>query len=201
MELKSFCGTLKDGYSFREINREMYDQFRRLHEPTIFPNRFDMYVSLAYSQAEKDSLETLGRRLGDPYELRLGLFHQEQMVGWSYGVQVSADTFRMATTGILPAHQGKGIYSAYLRELAEHIKEVGFQCLYSRHYATDNGVILPKLRFGFLITGFELSDEYGLLLRLHYFFNETRRKVLHARSGFQQPDDSVKALIRQYDKD
>ncbi len=198
MQTQTF-GTLKEQYTLKEIPRQDYDEFRRSHEPTIFPNRFDMYVTNAYSQNEKDSLEALGRRMGDPYELRLGFFYNDEMIGWSYGLQVSADTFRMATTGILPQYQGKGIYSAYLQVIASHLKELGFQCLYSRHYATDNGVILPKLRFGFLITGFELTDEYGLLLRLHYFFNETRRKALHVRSGFQQPDESITALIRRYE--
>lgn len=69
----------------------------------------------------------------------------------------------------------------------------------SRHYATDNQVIVPKLRFGFLVSGFELTDDFGLLLRLVYYFNPVRRKILHMRSGFQQADKEVSSLIRRYD--
>lgn len=70
--------------------------------------------------------------------------------------------------------------------------------MFSRHYATDNQVIIPKLRFGFLISGFELTDEFGLLLRLSYYFNETRRSIMHVRSGFQQPSAAINDLTRKY---
>ena len=190
---------LIDSYTIRSVSEDEYHQFRAIYEPTIFNNRFDIYTQKALSAQEKDSLESLQSGLGNPYQLRLGFFDQQQMIGWSYGQQISADTFRMVTSGMMPEHQRKGLYSAFLKHLADHLKMIGFQILFSRHYATDNQVIIPKLRFGFLISGFELTDEFGLLLRLSYFFNETRRKAMHVRSGYQQPDQEIKALIRSYD--
>jgi GNAT superfamily N-acetyltransferase len=189
---------LGKGITVRPVSRELYDSFRAEHEPGIFPNRFDINVKDALSAEEHQAQTALSANLGNLYELRLGFYQGEKMIGWSYGIQVNADTFRMATTGLLPEFQRQGIYSAFLKELAEHIKAKGFQVLFSRHYATDNQVIIPKLRFGFLISGFELTDEYGLLLRLNYYFNETRRKVMHVRSGMQQPDEAVREIIRRY---
>ena len=190
---------LGNGFHTESISKNVYDSFRKIHEPLIFPNRFDINVQDALSPVEHQSAISLGKDLGNPFELRLGLFHGKKMIGWSYGIQISADTFRMVTTGIEPDYQRRGIYSALLGILANHIQGKGFQCIFSRHYATDNQVIIPKLRFGFLISGFELTDEYGLLLRLSYFFNKTRRKILHVRSGLQQLDDEVRRLIRRYD--
>lgn len=189
---------LGNGFHVASVKKETYDEFRKVNEPLIFPNRFDINIQDALSAGEKQSTATLTNQLGAPYELRVGFFEGEKMIGWSYGVQVSGDTFRMVTSGIEPTYQRKGIYSAYLDVLAKHIRDQGFQVILSRHYATDNQVIVPKLRFGFLISGFELTDEYGLLLRLSYFFNETRRKAMHVRSGFQQPDAEVQKLIRKY---
>ena len=189
---------LGNGFRVATISKEAYDDFRKVHEPLIFPNRFDINIQDALSPAERQSAETLANRFGNPYQLRLGFFDKDRMIGWNYGAQVSADTFRMITSGIEPAYQRKGVYSAFLPLIAEHLRDEGFQVILSRHYATDNQVIIPKLRFGFLISGFELTDEYGLLLRLSYFFNNTRRKVLHVRSGFQQPDTEVQQLIRKY---
>lgn len=189
---------LSNGYRLEAISKSDYDEFRKINEPLIFPNRFDINVHNALSAEERASITTLNTQLGTPYELRLGFFFEDQMVGWSYGVQLNGETFRMVTTGITPAHQRKGVYSSFLTWLAEHVQDKGFQILFSRHYATDNQVIIPKLRFGFLISGFELTDDFGLLLRLSYYFNEVRRKTLHVRSGFQQADDEIKQLIRQY---
>lgn len=190
--------SLIPGYSVAPISQEQYDQFRAINEPIIFPNRFDLDSSGAFTAEEKMALNKLSKNLGTPFELRLGFFHHDQLVGWSYGVQVSPDTFRMVTSGILEVHQRNGLYSAFLAKLSERLRVEGFQILFSRHYATDNQVIIPKLRFGFLVSGFELTDEFGLLLRLSYYFNDTRRRALHMRSGYQQPDQVVQSLVRRY---
>lgn len=191
--------SLRENYCAETISKEIYDDFRKVYEPKIFPNRFDISTDEALSAEERSNIKLLDAALGTPYELRLGFFDNQKLVGWHFGRQVSGDTFRMVTSGILPEYQRKGLYSALLGLLAEHLKEKGFQILLSRHYATDNQVIIPKLRFGFLISGFELTDDFGLLLRLSYFFNDTRRRVMHVRSGYQQPDDEIRRLIRRYD--
>lgn len=187
------------GVSVRPIEKQQYDEFRNIHEPTIFPNRFDINCQPALSANEKSAIDLLGANLEKFYDLRLGFFSGEQMIGWSYGIQHNADTFRMVTTGILPEFQGKGTYSCFLNSYSQHIKNQGFQILFSRHYATNNQVIVPKLRFGFIVSGFEISDQFGLLLWLSYYFNKTREKVMHTRSGLQQPDIEVSKMIRKYD--
>ncbi len=194
--MKADLGT---GVRIEDIDKERYDAFRLIHEPKIFPNRYDINAQLALSTNEKDAVSLLGERLGQLYDLRLGFFEGDEMIGWSYGIQVNAESFRMVTTGIVPEFQGKKIYSRFLSVYAEHIKQQGFQILFSRHYATNNQVIVPKLRFGFLISGFEISDQFGLLLWLSYYFNSTRQDIMHVRSGFQQPDVNINKLVRQYD--
>ncbi|MBX9667392.1 MAG: hypothetical protein K2X93_07220 [Candidatus Obscuribacterales bacterium] len=194
--MKADLGT---GVRVEVIDKERYDAFRLIHEPKIFPNRYDINAQLALSTNEKDAVSLLGQRLGQLYDLRLGFFEGDEMIGWSYGIQVNAESFRMVTTGIVPEFQGKKIYSRFLSIYAEHIKQQGFQILFSRHYATNNQVIVPKLRFGFLISGFEISDQFGLLLWLSYYFNSTRQDIMHVRSGFQQPDVNINKLVRQYD--
>jgi hypothetical protein len=190
---------LISGILVKPIAKPQYDEFRTVYEPLIFPNRFDISAQAALSDAEKSALDKLGQNLSGLYDLRLGFFNGDEMIGWSYGIQMNAETFRMVTTGILPEFQGKGIYSSFLKVYAEHIKKQGFQILFSRHYATNNQVIVPKLRFGFVVSGFEISDQFGLLLHVSYFFNKTREKVMHTRSGLQQPDAEVSKMIRKYD--
>lgn len=190
---------LGSGVRVEKVDKQQYDAFRLIHEPRIFENRYDINAQLALSASEKDAVTRLAENLGELYDLRLGFFQGDEMIGWSYGIQVNAESFRMVTTGIVPEFQGKSIYSRFLEAYAKHIKEQGFQTLFSRHYATNNQVIVPKLRFGFLISGFEISDQFGLLLWLSYYFNPTRQKIMHVRSGFQQPDEEVDKLVRQYD--
>ena len=190
--------TLLGKFQLKEISKEEYDEFRAIQEPLIFPDRFDIHVSKNFSEKEITQRESLKKNLGTPFELRLGFFSDQKMIGWSYGFQITEETFRMATSGIIPEFQNKGIYSSFLLELKTLLGQEGFQIIQSRHYATDNQVIIPKLKASFVISGLEISDEYGLLLILRYFFNETRKKVMHVRSGYQQADQSVTELIRKY---
>jgi len=190
---------LGSGITVEPVEKAQYDAFRGIHEPKIFPNRFDIDSRASLSLEEKLAVDRLGANLGNLYDLRLGFFNGDEMIGWSYGTQMNAETFRMVTTGIVPEFQGKGIYSSFLEYYSEHIEKKGFQILFSRHYATNNQVIVPKLRFGFIVSGFEISDQFGLLLWLSYYFNKTREKVLHVRSGLQQPDLEVSGMIRKYE--
>jgi hypothetical protein len=57
-------------------------------------------------------------------------------------------------------------------------------------------VLVPKLRAGFVITGLELSERFGTLVHLSYFFNALRRRVLDVRSGEALPEGQVKSSLR-----
>jgi hypothetical protein len=66
-----------------------------------------------------------------------------------------------------------------------------FQIVYSRHVATNNQILIPKVKAGFVITGIEVLDVFGVMVHLSYFFNPLRRKVLDARVG--KPDLMLKS--------
>ena len=101
----------------------------------------------------------------------------------------------MVSTGILKEHRRRGIYAALLPVVLERVRTKGFQVVTSRHNLTNNAVIIPKLKAGFVISGFEVNDMYGSLVHLSYFFNPTRRKVLDVRVGQAAPDEEVQALL------
>ena len=198
--MNEFCKIqLLKNYYVKSVDIEQYNEFRAIHEPKIFPNRFDLNIYQALSDSEKAKLQNLSKNLDGKDELRLGFFYENEMIGWSYGLQISNDTFRMTTTGILVEHQRKGIYSAFVKELLQFLKLEGYQKVVSRHYATDNQVIVPKLRSGFRITGMELTDDYGLLVLVSYFFNQTRLEAINMRAGLAQPTSSVKSIVRRYE--
>jgi L-amino acid N-acyltransferase YncA len=95
----------------------------------------------------------------------------------------------------LPAHRRKGLYTALLNQTTDQLKEMGFQKIYSRHSATNNDVIIPKLKFGFTITSLEISDIFGVLVHLVYFPKELRRKMMVYRVGDIKPDDEIRKCL------
>jgi hypothetical protein len=75
------------------------------------------------------------------------------------------------------------------------LRNKGFQIVTSRHTATNNAVIIPKLKAGFVIIGLELDDRFGTLVKLAYYFSAGRRKLIDVRSGQTTPDEAIKKLM------
>ncbi|SMB99450.1 conserved hypothetical protein [Hymenobacter roseosalivarius DSM 11622] len=95
----------------------------------------------------------------------------------------------MANTGVLPAYQNRGIYSAFLRFIIQQVTDLGFQFLTSIHHSDNNAVLVPKLKAGFLIQSFGyliqtmlLEAKYGPMIQLVYPTKPEYRQFL----GFQR---------------
>jgi hypothetical protein len=165
---------LFDNYTFRILDDAEFDPLFRQYRPLI------------------TATTRLRERMGLPFRLNIGLYHHQEFIGWSFGIQESAEKYYMVNTGIFPQHQGKGIYSALLTRILGMLQQEGFQIAYSRHKATNNQVLVPKLKAGFVITGIEVSEVFGVMVHLSYFFNPLRRKVLDVRIGQARPDVEVR---------
>lgn len=186
-------------YTWEDLSAEQFEALYNRYYPQVFADLHQFQVSSVLSAAELDALQPLRAAFKNRYTLRLGVYRGDQFVGWHVGVQDTWDRFYMMNSAVLPPFRRQGIYAALVRVIIERVRDRGFQIIYSRHHAGNNAVIIPKLRAGFTITGFELTDQYGLLVQLSYYFNPTRRKVLHYRTGQLAPDDELRALLKLSD--
>lgn len=183
-------------YTVREVAWEtLRPVFNQLHGQ-IFGRTLTYDVETALSDAERDGVRRLQQRLGRLLRLNYLIYHGQEAVGWHTGMQVGSHKYYMMNTGVLPAHQGRGIYTALLPRVLARAQAEGFQIVYSRHTATNNRIIVPKLKAGFVITGFELDDVFGLLVHLSYFYNPLRRQALDFRSGQALPDEELRRLLQ-----
>ncbi|MFB3910491.1 MAG: GNAT family N-acetyltransferase [Candidatus Eisenbacteria bacterium] len=186
---------LIEGYTVADLEAEEFEEIFRSHRKEVFAETIDLFPERYLSDEEKARIEGLRARMGEPFRLRLGIYQEDRLAGWFTGVQSDAGRFYMANTGIFKEHQGRGIYKALLPRILDRVRAEGFQIAWSRHTATNNRVIVPKLKAGFLITGFELSDVFGLLVHLSYFMNPMRRRILDYRSGQCAPDAELRKLL------
>ena len=177
------------------LDDEEFVPLFRQYRPQVFANRLEVFPSGLLSKGEQAAVQNLSQRMGTWYRLNIGIYHKKQFVGWSFGYEATADTFWMINTGILPEHQQKGLYTALLPRILDILKAEGFQIVLSRHVVTNNQVLVPKLKAGFVITHFELSDTFGILVHLSYFFNARRKRLLDFRAGQLVPDDELKKLL------
>lgn len=114
---------------------------------------------------------------------RVAAFRDQKVVGWHYGIQLDRETYLMKNSAVLPEYRRQGIYSELLNHVVEKTFADGFNAIVSRHYATNNAVIVPKLKQGFYISGLNLSGTFGCLVELTRFKALEDEGVLRFRSG------------------
>lgn len=188
--------SLINGYEVRVLSHEAFQPLFAENRPKMFGESFSFFPDEFYSDHTKDRLKKLEENMGNPWRLDLGLFYQDRFVGWSCGRQMDREKYYMGNSAVFPEHRGKGLYKNLLKIVIECATAEGFQIICSRHAATNSAVIVPKLKAGFVISGFEMSDTFGLLVHLSYFTDEIRRKVMDVRAGMARPQGELARYFR-----
>jgi hypothetical protein len=152
---------------------------------------------LAQTAHEKLGFEDRKKFTKERIKLFYGLFDEKnRFVGWSAGFQANPNEFYMMTSGVFLKYRRKGYYTKLAKTVLAKVQKLGFQMVSSNHIATNNPVIMAKLKLGFMIAGMEISDNMGVLLRLVYSFNDLRTEVLKYRTGEVYPSARVKKALK-----
>ncbi|MBI1194193.1 MAG: GNAT family N-acetyltransferase [Bacteroidetes bacterium] len=128
-------------------------------------------------------------------EWYFGVFLEQEPVAFHYGTAVEPHIFRMRNSAVAPAHQGRGIYGALLRVVMAEALAAGFRSLESQHRADHNGILIPKLKAGFTISGMEINPRLGTLVKLVYFSDALPREMLAFRTGSQPLNTRLAGLL------
>ena len=170
--------------------------FKRLYDANFdqfFTNRGqEFHYAAGLSEKAISKISSLQANMGCPARINLAMYCHDELVGWSWGFQESAWNFYMCNSAIKPQHRRKGLYTRLMQEMMRRAEAMGFQAIYGRHVATNNAVIIPKLKAGFVITAMEVSDRFGILVHLTYYPDPIRRKMLDYRVGFIKPDEQIR---------
>ena len=113
----------------------------------------------------------------------MGVFHQDQMIGWHFGHATDAETYYMKNSAVLPEFREKGLYGKLLHCVLEKVRHEEFQVVTSLHHPNNPGVLIPKLKAGFVITGMHFHERFRSLVELRYIFDPERRKRFHRSLG------------------
>lgn len=188
---------LPAGYTLKVMDAKEFFPLFEQHYDRLFGKDQTFFPDQYYSAAEKAKLKALAGNMGTPYNLHLGIFSDRQeLVAFSFGAQEDEETFYVYCSAVVESERGRGLYGCLLDEILERTREQGFQKIYGTHCATNNAVIIPKLKKGFVISKFELSDVFGVVLHLTYFTNPLRRQVMDYRCGYRRPEGDVKRVMK-----
>ena len=172
-------------YTISRIEKFPQDEYMELFNAHMIGGHPILPWRSKLSEKEKQKHSQLKERIKSRFELKLALLHLNKLVGWSCGWQESVyeGDFYMASSLVLPEHRGKGLYTELVKKVLEITKVEGFSAVRSRHFCTNNPVLIAKLKLGFTINGFEQDETMGTFMRMIFHHNELRKKSQSFRAG------------------
>lgn len=130
---------------------------------------------------------TLRATLPKPERLRFGAFDGEELVGYSHGWFEVGGRFYIGSSAVREDHRGRGVYTRLMQALEQAVRERGGLAISSQHVATNNAVLIAKLKLGYVIAGTEYVEPMGLLVRLVLHLHPARRALFGERTGKLAP--------------
>jgi GNAT superfamily N-acetyltransferase len=180
--------SLPKGYAIKHLSHEEFMPLFQERRAAAFDQSIFFRYREAMSAPELAAFEERSGRYKGRFSVNLALYHHDNMVGWCWGVEENPEKFYMVNSYVEPDNRRQGFYTKMMEMVLLSAQAAKFQIIYSRHAATNNPVLIPKLKAGFIVSGFEISDAYGLLLHLSYYTNPLRRRAMDYRVGERRPD-------------
>jgi len=174
---------LGNGYVLEEMTIEEFNAVYTSRQEEYFKTSLIVDVTSHLSTAEQHQAQQRRTAFPAAWRMQWAVMQGGGIVGWTYAYQQDHETLYMCNTAIDPAHRRKGLYTSILRIVLDYARANGFQIVTSKHYASNNAVIVPKLKAGFIISGMALDEKYGLMIHLTKYLHPQREAIAINRIG------------------
>ena len=174
---------LQNGYALREITAEEFNAAYAAKHEEYFKASLIVDVTSHLSDEDRQLAHERREAFPQAWRMQWALEHHGMLIGWTYGYQLDHETLYMCNTAIDAEHRRKGLYTRILQHVLEYARSLGYQLVTSKHYASNNSVLIPKLKAGFIITGMALDDKYGLMVHLTKYLHPEREAIAIRRIG------------------
>jgi hypothetical protein len=190
---------LPAGYEIKELPTEEFDKLWLKPAKRIFNDNSLMFNAQdVYTQAQLKRFKKLRQQYDSKTHIKinLALYHRGKFVGWSWGYQDNPTEFYMCNSAVFEKHQGKGLYTCLMKEMLSRVIALGFSRIFSRHMLTNNSILIAKLKHGFKISSFEMSDRFGALVHLSFYPSKIQNDIMDFRTGHTRPNKRLKKIFQ-----
>ena len=164
-------------YTVESISSEEYYR----EQSKIFSIVYPTTSGYSPSISEKKNLLHCSNEYKKIHSEKFLIKYKGKTVGWSQGEMEDFETFYMRSTGILPKHQGKGIYAEFLKVFESYIFKLGYARISSQHSPTNATVLSLKLKNKYVVVGQEFHERWGMLIKLVKFSSKKRYDYFQKR--------------------
>ena len=189
---------LQNYYAKIVDNPTIFDILKK-YRTTVFSDSVDFNRYTVFSDLEKKQFDEKIQSTKAPLRLSYIIEQNNNLVGWCTAFQKDVDKWYMHNTAIFEQHRKKGLYTAVLQLMLAYAKSEGYQKVTSIHNATNNAIIIPKLKAGFVINGMHINEKFGTMIELSYYVNPQIKAVVDFRSGHKRLPQSLKNLVNVFE--
>jgi len=165
---------------------EFRDQTSNLRDK-IFSDCYTLGHSALYSEEQLLHSEPNRARFDKLESMYCLLLLGEECIGWHFGFQDGPLSYYMCNSAILPEHQRSGYYTFLATQVMSEAQRRGYLKITSRHHPTNTAVLIAKLKLGFIVSGMQLSANFGTLLELEWNASSEVNDVMKVRCGAKKP--------------
>ena len=158
----------------RLVPLETYFAVEEALEPHVFLAHVNVQRHFSTPSGRRTAQSRLSQLQQQGHQEAIVFYDADRPIGWSAGRMENANEFLMDVTGLLPAYQSKGIYSAFLRLYLPYLRDLGYERVLSYHSPSNRAVLIAKLKAGFVIRATVFRENAGASVQLVYFLHEDR---------------------------
>ena len=118
-------------------------------------------------------------------------------IGWFVGEAEDNTTFYLRNGGLLPEARRQGLLQFFLPKFLTYLKEIGYERVTSEHYSNNTAVLIAMLKNGFYISGLNMDERTGALIKLVRLLHKDRREGFESSFRLPSFDPSSGAEIKK----
>jgi RimJ/RimL family protein N-acetyltransferase len=99
-----------------------------------------------------------------------------KIVGFFGGEAEDNMTFYLRNGGLLPEARRRGLMQFFMPRFVAYLKDLGYERVSSEHYANNSAVLIAMLKSGFYISGLNMDERSGALVKLVLLLKKDRRE-------------------------
>lgn len=161
-----------------------------LTEPIFGDSARQAYFEALVGPEQTARQNALSESLPKPSRVRVGAFDGDRLVGASGG-WFEGPNFYIGMSAVDPAYRRQGLYTRLLHTVEQAVRLRGGAVIHSHHVATNNAVLIAKLKLGYVICGVDFIESMGLLVHLTLHLHPARKALFAARTGTRRPDPAL----------
>lgn len=186
-ESSSLLSSLK----LRFVTEDEFQEFTADLKQNIFSNLLSIPNRALYSEDDLNRSEANSARYAHLESVYCLLMLNDKCIGWHYGYQDGPMSYYMCNSAIIPEFRRQGCYSWLAEQVMKEMQARGYLKIKSRHHPTNTAVLIAKLKLGFIVSGLQVSSNFGTLVELEWHGNERVDDVMKFRCGAALPDSST----------